>query len=125
MAPAATPRAEFRPVECRSPLLVAAGWHERMSADTDNPEIGKSVTTGDLARTITTLGDGEPLLLWHGSGPGVSAWANWRLPIQHLSQIVAGTGPRSSRHRRSARLSATSSAWPARGVREIPASHGS
>jgi 2-hydroxymuconate-semialdehyde hydrolase len=31
-------------------------------------------------------GNGEPLLLIHGSGPGVSAWANWRLVFPILSQ---------------------------------------
>lgn len=30
-------------------------------------------------------GQGEPVLLIHGSGPGVSAWANWRLIIPRLS----------------------------------------
>lgn len=31
-------------------------------------------------------GEGEPLLLIHGSGPGVSAWANWRLVFPILSK---------------------------------------
>lgn len=31
-------------------------------------------------------GQGEPLVLIHGSGPGVSAWANWRLVFPILSQ---------------------------------------
>jgi len=31
-------------------------------------------------------GQGEPLLLIHGSGPGVSAWANWRLVFPILSE---------------------------------------
>lgn len=31
-------------------------------------------------------GEGEPLLLIHGSGPGVSAWANWRLVFPLLSK---------------------------------------
>lgn len=31
-------------------------------------------------------GQGEPVLLIHGSGPGVTAWANWRLIIPELSE---------------------------------------
>ena len=31
-------------------------------------------------------GQGEPILLIHGSGPGVSAWANWRLVFPILSK---------------------------------------
>ncbi|WP_045520680.1 alpha/beta fold hydrolase [Neobacillus niacini] len=31
-------------------------------------------------------GQGEPVLLIHGSGPGVTAWANWRLIIPKLSK---------------------------------------
>ena len=31
-------------------------------------------------------GQGAPVLLIHGSGPGVSAWANWRLVIPALAQ---------------------------------------
>jgi len=49
------------------------------------PEIGRSVVTGAYATNLHDLGGGEgcPLLLIHGSGPGVSAWANWRgvLPV--------------------------------------------
>lgn len=50
-----------------------------------NPEIGRSVATGDLVTNYHDVGSGAPVLLLHGSGPGVSAYANWRLPIQHLS----------------------------------------
>lgn len=32
-----------------------------------------------------TGGGGSPVLLLHGSGPGVSAWANWRLTIPALA----------------------------------------
>lgn len=52
---------------------------------TTNPEIGRSVRTGDITTNYHDIGSGEPLLLLHGSGPGVSAWANWRLPIEHLA----------------------------------------
>jgi len=49
-----------------------------------NPEIGRSVQTGSIMTNYHDVGSGEPMLLLHGSGPGVSAWANWRLSIQSL-----------------------------------------
>ncbi|QGF24967.1 alpha/beta fold hydrolase [Raineyella fluvialis] len=50
-----------------------------------NPEIGQSVQTGDIVTNYHDIGEGAPVLLFHGSGPGVSAWANWRLLIAALS----------------------------------------
>jgi 2-hydroxymuconate-semialdehyde hydrolase len=55
-----------------------------MSASSDNPEIGRSIVTGDLTTNYHDVGSGAPVLLLHGSGPGVSAWANWRLTIASL-----------------------------------------
>ncbi|MCO6056729.1 alpha/beta fold hydrolase [Pseudomonas sp. MOB-449] len=49
-----------------------------------NPEVGQSIQTGPILTNYHDLGSGEPVLLLHGSGPGVSAWANWRLTIQNL-----------------------------------------
>ena len=49
-----------------------------------NPEIGKSIQCGAIQTNYHDVGQGEPVLLLHGSGPGVSAWANWRLTIQAL-----------------------------------------
>lgn len=49
-----------------------------------NPEVGQSVQIGPVATNYHDLGSGEPVLLIHGSGPGVSAWANWRLPLAAL-----------------------------------------
>jgi 2-hydroxymuconate-semialdehyde hydrolase len=46
-----------------------------------NLEIGKSVQLGPVATNYHDIGEGAPVLLIHGSGPGVSAWANWRLPL--------------------------------------------
>lgn len=49
-------------------------------------EKGKYVDTGGILTHYHEDGSGEPLLLIHGSGPGVSAWANWRLVFPVLSQ---------------------------------------
>lgn len=51
-----------------------------------NPEIGRNIATGPVETNYHDIGEGAPVLLLHGSGPGVSAWANWRLPLQSLSQ---------------------------------------
>lgn len=32
------------------------------------------------------MGSGDPVVFIHGSGPGVSAWANWRLTLPALSE---------------------------------------
>lgn len=35
---------------------------------------------------VHDLGSGDPVLLIHGSGPGVTAWANWRLSLPVLAE---------------------------------------
>jgi len=50
------------------------------------PEIGRSVQAGGIGTNYHDHGEGPPLLLIHGSGPGVSAWANWGRNIPVLSQ---------------------------------------
>lgn len=51
-----------------------------------NPEIGRTVKVNGSDVNYHDVGQGRPVLLIHGSGPGVSAWANWRLTIPELSQ---------------------------------------
>ncbi|VCU72325.1 2-hydroxymuconate semialdehyde hydrolase [Pigmentiphaga humi] len=50
-----------------------------------SPELGKSLALPGLRVNYHDRGEGRPLLLVHGSGPGVSAWANWRGVIDELS----------------------------------------
>lgn len=57
-----------------------------MEGMTANPELGKTVDVGGIATNVHDVGSGAPVLLIHGSGPGVSAWANWRTVIPELSQ---------------------------------------
>jgi 2-hydroxymuconate-semialdehyde hydrolase len=52
---------------------------------TANPELGRRVRTGAFETNVHDLGSGRPLLMIHGSGPGVSAWANWRLAMPVLA----------------------------------------
>ncbi len=53
-----------------------------------SPELGRSIRTGAFHTNVHDLGQGggRPLLMIHGSGPGVSAYANWRLAMPVLSQ---------------------------------------
>ncbi len=57
-----------------------------MSSAAPNPEIGTRLRTGSFETNVLDLGSGAPVLLLHGSGPGVSAWANWRLLLPVLAQ---------------------------------------
>lgn len=49
------------------------------------PEIGTTITAGGERMNVLTAGEGAPVLLVHGSGPGVTAYANWRLTIPDLA----------------------------------------
>jgi 2-hydroxymuconate-semialdehyde hydrolase len=56
-----------------------------MSA-TQNPEIGHSILANGIKTNYHDVGTGHPVLLIHGSGPGVTGWANWRLTIPELAK---------------------------------------
>jgi len=51
-----------------------------------NPELGRRVRTGGFETNLLEAGAGDPVLFIHGSGPGVSAWANWRLVLPVLAR---------------------------------------
>ncbi len=50
-----------------------------------SPELGATLDAGGIATNIHLAGEGTPVLLLHGSGPGVTAWANWRMTIPALA----------------------------------------
>ena len=65
-----------------------------MSATPPNPEIGQSITAAGIRTNYHDSGGaGAPVLLIHGSGPGVSAWANWRLVMPALAQQARVIAP--------------------------------
>lgn len=57
-----------------------------MNAPIPNPEIGSRIRAAGIDTNYHDQGFGHPLLLIHGSGPGVSAWANWRLVMPELAK---------------------------------------
>lgn len=59
----------------------------------ENPEIGRSVDVGGIATNYHQAGVGPAVLLIHGSGPGVSAYANWRLTIPALAERFTVIAP--------------------------------
>lgn len=50
-------------------------------------ERGEFIGAGNIRTHFHDVGprDGSPVLMLHGSGPGVSAWANWRLNMDALA----------------------------------------
>jgi len=58
-----------------------------------NPEIGRSVQAAGIRTNLHDVGAGSPVLMIHGSGPGVSAWANWRLNLPVLAQRARVIAP--------------------------------
>ena len=57
-----------------------------MNAPVDSPEIGREIIAAGYRTNVHDQGEGFPLMMIHGSGPGVTAWANWRLVIPELAK---------------------------------------
>lgn len=51
-----------------------------------NPEIGRLIEVNGVRTNVHDVGRGAPVMMIHGSGPGVTAWANWRLSIPELAK---------------------------------------
>ena len=58
-----------------------------------NPEIGTFVNAAGIHTNVHDVGSGQPVMLIHGSGPGVSAYANWRLTMPALSGAFRVVAP--------------------------------
>ncbi|QIL78778.1 alpha/beta fold hydrolase [Diaphorobacter sp. HDW4A] len=58
-----------------------------------NPEIAHSISAAGIRTNYHDVGRGDPVLMIHGSGPGVSAWANWRLVMPALAERARVIAP--------------------------------
>lgn len=57
------------------------------------PEVANAITAAGIRTNYHDAGSGDPVLLIHGSGPGVSAWANWRLVMPALAERARVIAP--------------------------------
>lgn len=49
-------------------------------------ETGYYEVIGNIKTHFHRAGSGKPVVFLHGSGPGVSAWANWRLTLPYFAE---------------------------------------
>lgn len=52
----------------------------------NSPELGREIHAAGYRTNLHDQGNGFPVVLIHGSGPGVTAWANWRLVLPQLAR---------------------------------------
>jgi pimeloyl-ACP methyl ester carboxylesterase len=59
---------------------------ERSMTTAENPEIGATADANGIKTNYLEAGKGDPVILIHGSGPGVTSYANWRLVLPALAE---------------------------------------
>jgi pimeloyl-ACP methyl ester carboxylesterase len=52
----------------------------------ESPEIGATADANGIKTNYLEAGQGDPVVLIHGSGPGVTSYANWRLVLPALAE---------------------------------------
>src|ERR1700748_2598218 len=66
---------------------------ERSMTTGENPEIGATADAGGIKTNYLEAGEGPPVVLIHGSGPGVTSYANWRLVLPALGGVFRAIAP--------------------------------
>lgn len=64
-----------------------------VAQDQTNAEIGRTIVAAGIRTNVHDVGTGQPVLMIHGSGPGVSAWSNWRLNLPVLARTMRVIAP--------------------------------
>src|SRR5512132_3789069 len=62
-------------------------------AETERPEVGATADAAGVKTNYLEAGQGPEVVLIHGSGPGVTAYANWRLVIPALAESFHVVAP--------------------------------
>lgn len=73
-------------VPAPAPRVSMREWLLAEAERAKDPEIGESVVVDGVLTNYHDEGSGPPVVLIHGSGPGASAWANWRLTLPALAK---------------------------------------
>ena len=59
----------------------------------ESPEIGATADANGIKTNYLEAGTGDPVVLIHGSGPGVTSYANWRLVLPALAENFRVVAP--------------------------------
>lgn len=60
-------------------------WRFELSVKETFSDIGQSVVAAGIRTNYHEMGNGSPVVLLHGSGPGVTAWQNWHEVMPRLA----------------------------------------